>query len=296
MALTSIIKSRILDAVRTDRNNYDSDNRHAKALGLSSSVYNAVKQGKTDKQMSEATWTSLARRLGVALTPEAHWVAVETETYKYISSQLRACQERSLSAILCDVPNIGKTYTARLYAKNTPRVAYIDCSQVKTKRKLVRAIAQAFGVSLQGRYEEMYADLIYYLQSIGQPLIILDEAGDLTYEAFVEIKALWNATEHCCGWYMMGADGLRAKINRCIEYEKVGYAEIFSRFGGRYSRVSPENTKEFAQFALAETLLVARANCPEGEDAKKLARAAGGLRRLYTDVMKIRMTQHHEPA
>ncbi len=45
----------------------------------------------------------------------------------------------------------------------------------------------------------------------GTPLVVLDEAGDLQYEAFLELKALWNATEMCCGWYMMGADGLRRR-------------------------------------------------------------------------------------
>ena len=45
---------------------------------------------------------------------------------------------------------------------------------------------------------------------------------------FLELKALWNATERCCAWYMMGADGLKEKINRAIEGKKVGYTEMLS--------------------------------------------------------------------
>lgn len=63
----------------------------------------------------------------------------------------------------------------------------------------------------KGHYADVYEDLVYYLRSIEHPLIILDEAGDLQYEAFLELKALWNATERCCAWYMMGADGLKEK-------------------------------------------------------------------------------------
>ena len=63
--------------------------------------------------------------------------------------------------------------------------------------------------------------LLAYLRTIDTPLVILDEAGDLQYEAFLELKALWNATERCCAWYMMGADGLKEKINRAIEGKKV---------------------------------------------------------------------------
>lgn len=288
MEINQEIRDRIVEAVKSDRGNYPSDAKHAVALGITPSAYSNIKQAKTDRQLSEAVWLGIARRLGVSIRPEEAWVAVETETYSYITSQLSACQGSALSAILCDIPNIGKTYTARLYAKSKPHVAYIDCSQVKTKRRLVRAIAREFGVGLQGTYHDMYADLVYYLQGVDRPLIILDEAGDLQYEAFLELKALWNATEGCCGWYMMGADGLRAKINRSIECEKVGYTEIYSRFGGKYSRVTPENTKEQDDFLLSEAVLVARANAPKGVDAIKLARKATGLRRLRTEIIKQR--------
>lgn len=288
MELTSDIKARILEGIKADRANYPSQSKHAVALGISPSVYTALVQGKTERQLSEASWLSIARRLGISLRPEEAWQAVETATYKYISAQLVACQTRSLSTLLCDVPNIGKTYTARLYAKAHKHVAYIDCSQVKTKRQLVRRIAREFGLSSSGKYYELYEDLIYCLQTMQEPLVILDEAGDLQYEAFLELKALWNATEGTCGWYMMGADGLRAKIKRNIEGEKVGYTEIFSRFGNRFNRITPEHEKERQAFELAQAMAVAAANAPEGLDHKALARRAGGLRRVYTEISKAR--------
>lgn len=288
MELNTDKKALIMDAIKADRANYPSDAKHATALGISGSVYNNIKKGNTERQLSEAAWMGIARRLGVTLRPEEAWVAVETETYCYITGQLALCQERSLSGIFCDAPNIGKTFAARLYAQSNPHAVYIDCSQVKTKRRLIKQIAAEFGVSMHGTYYDMYADLIYYLRSVERPLIILDEAGDLQSEAFVELKALWNATEYRCGWYMMGADGLRAKINRLIACDKVGYAEIFSRYGNKYGRITPDNTKEMQAWVLAEATLVARANTPEGTDAKALARKVGGLRRVYTEVMKLR--------
>lgn len=282
------IKQRILEGIKADRNNYSSDSKHATALGISAPVYAALKQGKTERQLSETNWMSIARRLGISLSPEQEWTAVETATYEYITQHLDACRTRSLSGLLCDVPNIGKSYTARLYTKSHKNVAYIDCSQVKTKRQLVRQIAKEFGLSTSSKYHELYADLIYCLKALTEPLIILDEAGDLQFEAFLELKALWNATEGTCGWYMMGADGLRAKIRRHIEGEKVGYAEIFSRFGNRFNRISPENEKDRLAFELQQAIQVAGANAPEGVDYKALARRAGGLRRVYTEVLKIR--------
>lgn len=288
--ITTANKQRILEAISANRANYPSDAKHAAALGISASVYNSLKKGQTERTLSDANWVHIARRLDVNLRESIAWKGAKTATFEYISTQLEACQERSLSVILCDLPNIGKTYTARWYVHEHPNAVYIDCSQVKTKRALIRKIAGEFGVGATGKYQDTYEDLIYYLRSMERPLVVLDEAGDLAYEAFLELKALWNATEMCCGWYMMGADGLAAKIGRNIEGKKVGYAEIFSRYGGKYSRVTPEHEDDRRAFLMEQARVVAQVNAPEGTDIGKIVRkSGGGLRRVYTEIEKIRI-------
>ena len=287
--ITTEVKNKILAAIKANRANYPSDAKHAASLGITTSVYSAVKNGQTDRVLSDANWISIARKLGVSLRGEIEWKVAKTPTFMFISAQLEACQSSGISAILCDLPNIGKTFTARHYVKTHPNAIYIDCSQVKTKLKLVRKIAAEFGVDSKGRYSDVYEDLVYYLGSIDCPLIILDEAGDLQYEAFLELKALWNATERCCAWYMMGADGLKEKINRSIECKKVGYTEMLSRYGDRYSKVTPDDSKERTKFLIEQARIVAKLNAPEGIDAGEIARkTGGGLRRVYTEIEKLK--------
>lgn len=293
MKITDEIKRRIMAAIEADRRNYPSDAKHAVSLGIGASVYNSLKKGNWAKQASDAVWVGMARRLGVELRKSQPWTAAETPTWVFVSEQLSMCQQRGLSAIMCDIPNIGKTFTAQTYAKSHRNAVYIDCSQVKTKLKLVRKIAKEFGVSSLGRYSDIYEDLVEYLRTIDTPLVILDEAGDLQYEAFLELKALWNATERCCGWYMMGADGLRAKIDRNVECLKVGYAEMLSRFGDTFSRVTPEDERERRKFLMAQAAIVAKVNAPSGADIGKIVRATGGgLRRVYTEIEKIKSTEN----
>ncbi len=287
--ITTDIKNKILAAIKANRTNYPSDAKHAASLGITTSVYSAVKNGQTDRVLSDANWISIARKLGVGLRGEIEWKAAKTPTFQFITTQLEACQSSGISAILCDLPNIGKTFTARHYVKTHPNAIYIDCSQVKTKLKLVRKIAAEFGVDSKGRYADVYEDLVFYLRSIDSPIIILDEAGDLQYEAFLELKALWNATERCCAWYMMGADGLKEKINRSIECKKVGYTEMLSRYGDRYSKVTPDDSKDRTKFLIEQARIVAKLNAPEGVDAGEIARkTGGGLRRVYTEIEKLK--------
>lgn len=287
--ITNDIKIRIIEAIKANRENYPSDAKHAAALGINTAVYSAVKNGQTDKVLSDASWIAIARRLDVELRSKIEWKAAKTPTYLYIMAQLEFSQNSCTSGILCDIPNIGKTFTARLYASTHKNAVYVDCSQVKTKLKLIRKIAKEFGVNSNGRYSDVYDDLVFYLRSIDQPLIILDEAGDLQYEAFLELKALWNATERCCAWYMMGADGLKEKINRSIECKKVGYTEMLSRYGDRYSKVTPDDGKEREKFLREQAHIVAKLNAPEGTDIKAIVlKTQGGLRRVYTEIEKLR--------
>lgn len=288
--ITTEIKNKIAEAIKAARINYPSDAKHAASLGVTTSAYSSIKNGQTERVLSDGNWMSIARKLGVNLRGGIEWKAAKTETFKYITTQLEFIQERGLSGLLCDLPNIGKTFTARHYVKTHPNAVYIDCSQVKTKLKLVRKIATEFGSNTRGSYSDVYADLVFYLRSIDTPLIILDEAGDLQYEAFLELKALWNATERCCAWYMMGADGLKAKINRSIECNKVGYAEMFSRYGDRYSRITPDDGREREAFLKEQARVVAKVNAPEGTDIGVIVRkSAGGLRRVYTEIEKLKM-------
>lgn len=155
--ITTEIRNKIAEAIRAARTNYPSDAKHAASLGVTTSAYSSIKNGQTERVLSDGNWMSIARKLGVNLRGGIEWKAAKTETFKYITTQLEFIQERGLSGLLCDLPNIGKTFTARHYVKTHPNAVYIDCSQVKTKLKLVRKIATEFGSNTRGSYSDVYA-------------------------------------------------------------------------------------------------------------------------------------------
>lgn len=287
------MKKKVLAAMAAARENFaGSDAKFAVSLGINSAQYSRVKNGETERVLSDQNWISLARHLGVNLNDAPEWKTAATPVFQFITAQLEMCQKNSMSAMLCDLSDIGKTYTAQHYAKTHRNAVYVDCSQVKSKTRLIRTIAKSFGVGSTGRFTDVYEDLVYYLKTLPDPLVILDEAGDLYYEAFLEIKAMWNATDGVCGWYMMGADGLKAKIQRAIENKKVGYTELFSRFGKRYGTVIPIEASERLQVTQATAMMIIKANCKEGTDTGAVLRRTLGddgmpsLRRIYKELMK----------
>ena len=287
MNISKEIKEKIVEAMKERRPHYASDAKFAVALGISSSQYSRVMRGDWERVLSDSNWISIARKLEVTLNALPEWKTAVTPVYEFVTGQLQFCQDNGSSRMLCDVADIGKTYTARCYVRNHANAVYIDCSQVKTKQRLIRQIAREFGVGSVGTYNDVYADLVFYLRSLPRPLVILDEAGDLDYAAFLELKALWNATERCCGWYMMGANGLRDKIHRFIDNKKVGFEEIFSRYGSRYQRVTPGSDKETEEFMRLISALIAKANAGAGVNIQRLiAQCDNSPRRIYDELMK----------
>lgn len=287
--ITTEIKQKIVFEIKLRASNYKSQAAMARALGVNPAQLSRILKGEHDNVLSDANYISIARKFDVQLRTEAKWVTAKTPVFEFVWNQLEACQQNSLSGLLCDMADIGKTYSAKQYVKEHRNAVYIDCSQVKSKQRLIRKIAQEYGLNSAGRYIDVYEDLVFFLKSIDSPLIVLDEAGDLEYSAFLELKALWNATERCVGWYMMGADGLKAKIERNLSFKKVGYTELFSRFGNRYQKISPDGKDALDEFNRAQVAVIAEAN---GVGSNKLqevyAKSGGSLRRIFIEVQKMK--------
>lgn len=284
--ITTEVRNKIAEVIRERSTMYPSAAKYATKLGINKSILSRIMNGETERVLDNARWVTIARILDVAIGNQATWMRAETPVYIFVTEQLLACQKNSISGLLCDRADIGKSFAAKCYVKEHANAVYIDCSQVKCKTKLIRAIAKEFGVDSRGRYADVYADLVFYLKGISNPLVVLDEAGDLEYSAFLELKGLWNATEYTCGWYMMGANALKHKIDTMIERKKVGYEEIFSRYGQRYQRITPESTQDYKEFAMAQVALVAHANGSKLAPTKMYAATSGSLRRVHTEITK----------
>lgn len=286
------LKKKVLAQMAKERENFaGSDAKFAVKLGISSSQYSRIKNGETERIVSDENWITIARQLGVTLRDNTEWKTANTPVWQFITTQLEKCQAEGLSSLLCDLSDIGKSYVAVQYSKSHKNVVYIDCSQVKSKQMMVRRIAREFGVGSFGRYTDVYEDLCFYIKTLENPLIILDEAGDLKYDAFLEIKALWNATEKACGWYMMGVD-LEEKMRRAINCKKVGYTEIFSRFGKWYIKVIPIGGEERKNFMLNQAAMIIKANRPDANVGMIIKKTLGddglpSLRRIYKEISKL---------
>jgi len=259
LQLSNEFKNKVIEALLDVRNNYDgSDNAFAKQWSINAGVYSRLKSGEREGLLKDTQWLNLGREFGITLN-ERKWNMARTDVFNVIEEDVNFCQQHAKGKICVDDCGIGKTYSAKYLSRTLKNCFYVDASQAKQKHLFIRLIAKTIGVDDKGRYAEIKANIKYYLKMLPMPIVIIDEAGDLEYTAFLELKEFWNATEGCCGWYMMGADGLRAKIERGINTKKVGYKEMFSRYSEKYTAIVPRDRQEkigFYKKLITEVLMV----------------------------------------
>lgn len=243
--LTTEYKKAVRDALLQHRTNFDGpDEKFAKQFSLNPSIFSRLKNGEDITGLvSDVKWLDIGQRLDVTLHKNK-WVMVETDVYRYISEAVAFAQLHAKSFMLVDESGIGKTYAAKYLSRTLRNCFYLDGSQAKGKTDFIRLFARTIGVNDKERLSRVKASIKYALKVFTNPVIIIDEGGDLDDKTFLEIKEIWNATEGCCGWCMMGADGLQEKVERNINNRKPGFTEIFSRFGEKYVHIVPADRNE----------------------------------------------------
>lgn len=291
--ITNEFKGAVVEALLKARDNFSgTDSTFAKRFGINNSVYSRLKSGEIEGLLSDSKWLDIGRELDVQLHARK-WQIAKTDVYKIIERDILFCQQHSKAKIFVDDCGIGKTVTAKHMARTLKNCFYIDASQAKTKQLFITLIAKTLGIAT-GKYADMKANIKYYLRNLPNPMIIIDEAGDLEYNAFLEIKEFWNAAENGCGWYLIGADGLREKIRRGINSKKVGYREIFSRFSENYSFAVPYGTQERLKFYENLVTQVLSVNMQDKSNLGLIVKKSivvdefgniGGLRRAESFVM-----------
>lgn len=289
MQLNDQQKEMVLKALNADQQERQmSQNAYAKVIGLSPASLSQLRKGVLNT-IRDAEWIRIARTLEVDFKARnVEWVIAPTAVVEMIDVQLHYCMEEAAAGIFCDKAGIGKTAAAKRFAaKYKQSAVYIDCSLAKSKVRFIRTIADKLGVHSGGKVVDVLMDVMYALEAMENPILIFDEAGDLEYSAFLELKAMYNRLEGVCGFYMLGADGLKAKIERCVNSRKVGYAEILDRFGATFQDVMPDAPQERSDLFKYMKFQILEANGITDPQVKQELAKISSLRRLKVQIRKM---------
>lgn len=246
-----------------EESGFDSLSKFAKSIDLLSADLTNIKDRKfiaNSSLIGEPKWVKLARIVRFDKRKVNEWKTANTDVFQYVWDQLETCMEESITAILCDDAGIGKTYAAEMFAKKNKYAFHIDCCANPGKAAFVRSIAQAVGVGRYGKLNDLIDDSVFALSQMEQPILILDEAGDLEHNAILILKRLYNALKGNCGFYLIGADGMKKKIKSGIMNEKLGFVEVFSRMGKSFKHIMPKLPNDKKKKMIEMAIQIGKAN------------------------------------
>ncbi len=272
---------------------FASRNKYATSIGITSSDFSNIENAKwrsNDRLLSTQKWVRIARIVGYEFSARQSWVTAETMTFRAIRRQLEMCAKDGLCAIFCDEAGLGKTHAAREFCANTPNAFYINGGSFPRKVAFIRALATAVGINPdKSKVEEVLLDTIAYLSALPNAVLVIDEAGDLHNNTYLLLKRIYNDLEFQCGMYLLGARGLKKRIDSAIRNRTNGFEEVFSRFGSRYTTVLPEGAKERKEFLRLEAKAVAEANgLTDVERTNRILSREFDLRTIRREVLKSR--------
>lgn len=295
--LTPQQKAGIATKMRTayQASGFTSVGRYAKSIGITPTDFTNIDKGrylKNDALVGVGKWLRLAHRVGYELSPRRSWQTADTMVARAIRRQLEMCAGDGLCAMFSDEPGIGKSHTVKEWCANTPNAFYVHGGHYHRKLAFIRALGTAMGMNPDRvKIDELLNDIIAYLKVVPNPVIVIDEAGDLHDMTYLLIKRLYNELEFVCGIYMIGGPGLKKRINSALRNHTNGFAEVYSRFGSRFTSVLPQGAKERKQFLRQEAEMVAKANGlsdPERTN-RMLSREELDLRIVRREVLKSRI-------
>lgn len=241
----------------------------------------------TISQMIAQNWQNIAdamfRKVQNNLRIDLNWNVAQTDNLKEVYYYCHSAQEQSLAICISDHAGKGKSNGFKYYDHTNTNVIHLECKASWSKKSFLKNLLIVMGIAPVGTTEEMLETFNVKIKQMERPLLIMDQADKLKDPQLDLFMEFYNDHEGHLGIILSGVKALEKRIDKGVQKDKIGYAEIFSRFGSRYINMNPVGPKDVA--AICEANGVA-----DQELITTIYDTCGGdLRRVRREVQKAHL-------
>ena len=193
-----------------------SQNAMAALLGVSPGAVSEIlshKRGYSDGVLSRIS------QVLRDFQPSADQLFTSVQQYQKMRHIASSARKEALFTLVTGNTGVGKTTTVRQIFAGQPHTFYIKIENEVTWRILLRKIAQAWGVhdvprrySMELLWEMLQSSVEKYKNQ--QPLLIIDEAEELSTGVFRKLKRLHTLTEGALGVLIVAHSSLKRRLAR----------------------------------------------------------------------------------
>ena len=153
-------------------------------------------------------------------------VFAETGISQRISATLDYCRTQSIIGCIYGDAGVGKTATAKEWAKDKTDVIYIAASVANCSPKpFFKRMARELKSPRSGQLDDIYSEVVEKL-AVTPKTIIIDEAQHLTLKTLELVRSLNDETQTAI--VLIGNDKVYSKL---LGKQQAEFAQLFSRIG-----------------------------------------------------------------
>lgn len=201
-----------------------SQNKLATQIGISAGTISQILNGNWH-DIKEEMWRKVWNKVSSVQTISD---VFETTDFKACTNACDAAKKHHLMVGIIGDTGMGKTTTLEAYAQRK-NVFYVVYDKTMKPKQFFIALLREMGISFEGSINEMVNRIADELNTISNPLLIIDEAGKIIQTMILYLHVLRDKTHKNCGIVLGGMPYFKSNLIKFSNKEKEGYAEFYRR-------------------------------------------------------------------
>lgn len=152
----------------------------------------------------------------------------QTNDYLSVVSQCEMTRNHKLMTGLTADTGMGKTTSLKAYAVHD-NVFMVTVDKTMNAKGLFLKILDVLGIPFDGNIHDVMLKIASELNSLENPLLIIDEAGKLNHVMMLYLHDLREYTKDNCGILLAGMPYFKSRLIKFADKQKEGCSEFLRR-------------------------------------------------------------------
>lgn len=200
-----------------------SKNELATQVGVSGATLSKIENNKWD-DIDERLWRKIWNKVSDA---NASGI-VRTSDFEVCRKVCEAAQKNRFMIGLIADTGMGKTTALSAFSVRK-NVFYILYDKTMAPKHFFAAMLREMGIAFEGTIHQMLSRIADELNTLENPLVIIDEAGKITQTMILYLHVLRDKTIKNCGFVLGGMPYFKTNLVKYSNKQKEGYAEFYRR-------------------------------------------------------------------
>ena len=200
-----------------------SKNDLATQAGVSPATLSKIEHRKWD-DIDEKLW----RKIWLRVNDKDAQKLFTTNDFKTVQKTCEYAQKNHAMLGLTADTGLGKTTALTAYSMRK-NVFYVPYDKTMAPKHFFTALLREMGIAFEGNIHQLVNKIADELNTLSNPLLIIDEAGKITHTMILYLHVLRDKTIKNCGIVLAGMPYFQSNLTKMASKQKEGYAEFLRR-------------------------------------------------------------------